>query len=107
MNAINNLFFAALCMGCFLAGYGIKGVFVQAEREAEMLRIIKERSALDFERTEAERMLNDARAIQRKKTNVVIKKVNHEIKKPVYGECLVPDDGVRLINEIAGLYAAK
>jgi len=107
IGAINSTLITAMCVSCFVLCFCAKGVLNDAGRARALEKALAEQQAIEFERDVAEQKLAALRAEQGQKSKIIVKKVNHEVEKMVYRECIVPDDGVRLINEAAGLYAAK
>lgn len=107
VGAINSTLIMATCVGCFILGFTCKAILVDAGRARELEEAMAAKQAVEFEKDVAEQKLATLRAEQGHQAKVIVKKVNHEIEKVVYRECVVPDDGVRLINEQAGLYATR
>lgn len=103
----SGLLITVACVGCFCFGFYSAIQFKNARLINELETVIKEKDKADSERIALEAKLNAARGAQERKAKVIVKKVDHEIEKVVYRECVVPDDGVRLINEAAGLYTAR
>lgn len=90
--ALVTAIFAALCAGaifCFRAGANSEKAkqadierAVQATREAAQLGAAEAISKIEI------------------KQQTIVQKVQHEIQtKPVYRDCVVPADGVRLLND--------
>ncbi len=96
-----------LCVSCFAFGFFVSNQFEKANKTKELSHILEQKEQVEKERVLLEERLNQVRTEQGQKAKVIVRKVNHEIEKIVYRECVVPDDGVRLINEAAGLYAAR
>jgi len=63
---------------------------IQQSHELENLRYKYNRLSGDYEK---------ARAARQSATRTITKEVIREVEKPVYRECVIPDDGVRLLND--------
>lgn len=91
------LVLATLASG-FVVGYKTADALAQAARTAEveaanraLLRTVETHNA-------ASTLLEQKLASARKQTRTITKEVIVEVQKPVYRDCPVPVDGVRLLN---------
>lgn len=95
-----SLYVAAVLM---LASFGA-GWQVQAWRwkAAESAQIEQANAALVAEQkrsAEASRGYQEQLAKVKAKTRVIVNEVNREIEKPVYRDCVIPADGMRLLDQ--------
>lgn len=96
--AIEGVAVALVAGGIFYAGYHVATLKADARAkaaaEAATERLIREVTAannvaMDYEQAKAKREVI---------TRTITVEVEREVEKPVYHECVLPDDGVRLIN---------
>lgn len=97
-------------VGVLGAAWGIgywHGSTSEASQHAEqMVTAIKkaedERTALLRRLMSSEYDLAQANAALAKKARVITKEIVREVEKPVYRDCRIPDDGVRLLQRARG-----
>lgn len=90
---------AILCLLSFTGGYRLKAVIEQA-KQADVLQDIMEAHAKQIEQgnKNAENVEKELSRI-RSHNRALNKLLDVELQNPVYKSCVVPPDGLRLLNE--------
>lgn len=83
----------------FSYGYKYRGLLAADEQRQLQLEYARYINNELRKNNELSQKLEDALKNQKETTKVVTKYVTKEIEKPVYRECVVPDSGVRTIQE--------
>ncbi len=79
------------------------GVDSEARRTQRVIAEMQTRvDASNARADEASRRFEKARAVRQQQAQVITKEIIREVEKPVYRECAVPADGVRLLNDARG-----
>lgn len=83
---------------------GVKlGSDSEARRTARVIAEAQARTDAALARAdEASRRFEKARTQRQQQAQVITKEIVREVEKPVYRECAVPADGVRLLNAARG-----
>lgn len=83
---------------------GVKlGVDSEARRSSRLIAEAQARVDAALARTnEVSRRYEQTRAKRQQQAQVITKEIVREVEKPVYRECVVPADGVRLLNDARG-----
>lgn len=93
---------ALLCVGAVAWAYqaGARSQSEKFARErAELVEQANRAVMRAVERADAEALrYEDLKAQRARKATTIIKEIVREVEKPVYRECAVPADGVRLLN---------
>lgn len=83
---------------------GVKlGVNSEARHTAKLIAEAQARTDAALARAdEASRRFEKARVVRQQEAQVITREIIREVEKPVYRECAVPADGVRLLNAARG-----
>lgn len=91
-----------LSVGSFTVGVKLGGDS-EARRTQRVIADMQARvDASNARADEASKKFEKARAVRQQQAQVITKEIVREVEKPVYRECAVPADGVRLLNAARG-----
>jgi len=92
--------FLAILAASFASGWYIRGNIAEARRNAEIAAAIKDRDERVAAYAEKSKKLEADLADLRRKSRQLSQRLDREIRgNRSYSECVVPDDGLLLLNE--------
>lgn len=87
-------FYAAALIATFVAGWATRGWRYEANEKAAYVAAVEKAN-------EASAKLEESLAKLDANKFVISREVRHEIEKPIFRECILPANSVRLYNESA------
>lgn len=91
----------------FIIGFYTCIQFEKARRTNQLQQILEQKEQVEKDKVEAEQLLAEALEDNRNNTKVIVKRVNHEVEKIAYRDCVLPIDGLQLVNSKANSYTTQ
>lgn len=91
----------------FVLGFYSRGVYERSKKVKELEDVIKAVKKEDIKRLEADHELHEQLGTDKEKAKEIAKRVNNEVVKVIYRDCVLPAGGLQAINDTANLYSTR